>query len=239
MGKPKLPPPAPGSAFGLSVGDLMAALLLVFVLLLAATLLQLQEEYDNKAYVAEEYVETKRSLVEALREEFGGDLERWNAELDEEQLLIRFNSEGGTTVGGPRFYWARAGDYLLNDDHRAILSDFFPRYVAVINRDSFRQNIQEVRIEGHTDVSWYDTDNAYIGNMALSQNRTRSVLAYAIETLPASAQTWVQKRVTANGLSSSKLLLPSLPNDPRNRRVEFRIITNAEQELAKLLDLKS
>ena len=43
--------------FDLSTGDLMASLLMVFVLCLIGTMLQLQEEFDDKSKVAERYKE--------------------------------------------------------------------------------------------------------------------------------------------------------------------------------------
>ena len=244
MAKYQPPPPPPENGFALSVGDLMAALMLVFVLLLAATLLQLQEEFESRASVAERYVKVKEDLVAALKDEFSDDLVRWNAEIDEDKLLIRFNSVGGAAAGGPRFYWARAGDYQLTPDHREILDDFFPRYARVLERPQFRDNVQEIRIEGHTDASWYSDEDAYIGNMALSQNRTRSVLAYALNTVArastddgaSAGDDWLTSRITANGLSSSRLLVPDEPNAARNRRVEFRVVTNAEEELTSLLE---
>lgn len=49
--------------FSLSTGDLMAALLLIFVLLLIGTMLKLQEEFDSKSDVAERYKELQIDLI--------------------------------------------------------------------------------------------------------------------------------------------------------------------------------
>ncbi len=48
--------------FGLSIGDLMAALLLIFVLLLIGTMLKLQDEFESKSNVAERYKELQIDL---------------------------------------------------------------------------------------------------------------------------------------------------------------------------------
>ncbi len=231
-----------GNPFALSIGDLMAALLLIFILLLSATLLRLKDEQDDfksKTQVAEKYLEIKKQIFEALNTEFKNDLKKWNAEIVEDELLIRFNSSSKGGFDGPRFYWSRPGDYELNEDHIQILNDFFPRYIKVIHSKKFRKNIQEIRIEGHTDKSWgVDGDPGYIKNMELSQDRTRSVLEYSLNTVKDNDKLkWCKKSITANGLSYSKLLTEEDPTNEINRRVEFRIVTNAEQELKKLLKI--
>lgn len=226
--------------FALSIGDLMAALLLIFVLLLSATLLRLQNEYENKSMVAERYSEIKKKLYEALKDEFKEDLPRWNAEIDENSLTLRFNGNTIKEFDGPKFFWRKPGDYELNEDHKKILSDFFPRYIRVIYDEKFRNNVVEVRIEGHTDTQWYGVGSPYIKNMELSQNRTRSVLEYSLNTISKhDEREWAQEKITANGLSYSKLLLPGQPTNERNRRVEFRIVTDAEVQLEKMLELGS
>jgi hypothetical protein len=49
----------PHNPFALSIGDLMAALLLIFILLLSATLLQLKE----RAEMAEQYKDVKKEMI--------------------------------------------------------------------------------------------------------------------------------------------------------------------------------
>lgn len=76
--------------------------------------------------------------------------------------------------------------------------------------------------------------------MRLSQERTRSVLMYVFG-IPDLRETellrWLLARVTANGLSSSRLLaLPDGSEDTLgSQRVEFRVKTTAEDQLAKIL----
>ena len=49
---------------------------------------------------------------------------------------------------------------------------------------------------------------------------------------------WLKQYLTANGLSSSMLILDSddIENKEESRRVEFRVRTNAEKLLDKLLE---
>ena len=213
--------------FALSIGDLMAALLLIFILLLSSTLLRLQDEFENKTQIAERYTAIKEDIYNELINEFKDDLKNWNATIDEEDLLIRFS--------GPKVEFD-FGKSEVKPQFKEILSDFFPRYIRIITSPKFKDNIEEIRIEGHT-----DNISDYYTNMRYSQDRTRSVLYYVLEEteIDESWKDWVQLNLTANGLSFSK---PIADNDSElgrnlNRRVEFRIRTNAEKQIDEILKL--
>lgn len=215
----------PQNPFALSIGDLMAALLLIFILLLSSTLLRLQDEFENKSLIAERYNSIKEDIYKELIKEFKDDLKDWNATIDEKDLLIRFS--------GPRVEFD-FGKSEVKPQFKEILSDFFPRYVRIITLPKFKDNIEEIRIEGHT-----DNKGTYFHNMELSQNRTRSVLNFVLEntSYETTEKTWIQLNLTANGLSYSK---PIADNDTElgqslNRRVEFRIRTNAEKQIDEIL----
>ena len=224
----------PENPFSLSIGDLMAALLLIFVLLLASTLLKLQEEFEQKSNVAERYTAIKENLYIELEKEFKDDLKKWNAVLDPNELSLRFRE--------PDVLFALNQD-KIKPLFKNILNDFFPRYIKVLTSPQFKNNIEEIRIEGHTDSSGpskgKNPQEDYYFNMALSQDRTRSVLEYSLSTLnDEKLKEWVQKRLTANGLSSSKPIFITNSNleDPiASRRVEFKIRTNAEEQIKEIL----
>lgn len=221
------------SSFSLSIGDLMAALLLIFVLLLAATLLRLQTEYDKRILVAEAYKNIQDSLYQDLHEEFDSDLKEWNAEFRRIDLSLRFKE--------PDVLFAQ-GQSNLREKFTEILDSFFPRYIAILTKDVYKDKIEEVRIEGHTSSEWQTKvtqDEAYFLNMELSQDRTRSVLEYCFTTLDSAIdKSWVMERITANGLSFSHLIKENgVELKEQSRRVEFRIKTNAEKELLNMMDI--
>lgn len=211
--------------FSLSIGDLMAALLLIFILLLSSTLLRLQDEFENKTQIAERYIAIKEDIYQELLNEFKDDLKNWNATIVEDDLLIRFT--------GPKVEF----DFGASDvkpQFKEILSDFFPRYVRIITDPKFKENIEEIRIEGHT-----DNISDYYTNMRYSQDRTRSVLYFVLEqtSIDQSVKAWVQLNLTANGLSFSKPISDNETELGRsiNRRVEFRLRTNAEEQIDEIL----
>lgn len=213
------------SSFGLSIGDLMASLLLLFVLLLAATLLNLQNQYDDQLEVAAQYTQVKKNIYDELQITFRDSLQAWQAEIDSTELVIRFTEPGMLFDNNQS---------NLKPEFRKILTGFFPRYINVLNRSEFKDNIEEIRIEGHT-----DSNGDYYYNMKLSQDRTRSTLEYSMEQLPEDIDSdWVRKRLTANGLSSSKPILnkDGSENKQASRRVEFRIRTNAERQIERILN---
>lgn len=216
----------------LSVSDLMAGLMMVFLFISIALMRHALLERDRIKEVAVAYQENQVAIYEALMDEFRDDLGAWDANVDEETLAFTFQS--------PDVLFA-TGSVVLRPRFRDILQDFFPRYLSRLS--DFNDSINEVRIEGHTSSAWAadSTDaQAYFNNMELSQGRTRSVLEYLYGLDKISdQQEWVKSNVAAVGFSSSKTVLDeeSDVEDPeRSRRVTFRVITNADTQIRQILD---
>lgn len=216
-----------------AVSDLMGGLMMVFLLISVIYLVQLEIQSQKIKDVALLYDRLRTQLYQDLKTEFADDLPRWGAEVKRDLSFQFYNTE---------VLFAHGSDDI-KPSFREILDDFFPRYVAIIMSDKYREDILEVRIEGHTSSDWGsagDPDVAYIKNMALSQARTRTTLAYLLElesVLP--DKPWLTRFVTANGLSSSKLVFDQDGHEDgiRSRRVEFRLRTDAESRIATILDV--
>ena len=214
-----------------SVSDLMAGLMMVFLLVSIVFMVNAEIERNKIRDVAVLYDRLRIQLYDDLRREFAPDLERWGAQINPD-LSIRF--------GRPELIFDK-GRNDLKAEFQAILRDFFPRYLTIITSDKYRDDIAEVRIEGHTSTGWVgrSADEAYILNMGLSQARTRSTLQYLL-ALPAvqAEKSWLTEHMTANGLSSSKpvLLADGTEDVERSRRVEFRLRTDAEARIATILN---
>lgn len=210
------------NAFSLSTGDLMAGLLFIFILLLMGALLQVQEKAEQDEEIVKRYDQIKTQLYIDLQEEFKDDLATWRATIDS-TLCVRFQE--------PSMLFAE-GDNALKDNFKTILNDFFPRYIAVLNRPEYRDNIEEIRIEGHT-----NSNGGYYSNMELSQDRTRTVLQYCMSLVGQDDANWLMGLITANGLSSSHPITTNgVENKELSRRVEFRVRTNAEKQLEDIAD---
>ena len=216
------------------LSDLMTGLMVIFLLIAVSYMMQVEADAARIKNVAIAYSEIKDALFEDLNKEFSLDLPKWKAQLLKSDLTIRFSE--------PEVLFA-TGSSELKPEFQAILQDFFPRYVRILTSAKYRDSISEVRIEGHTSSDWIgvaSAGDAYFLNMELSQARTRSTLAYVLN-LPADREqvAWLRRFVTANGLSSSRLILDNngMEDVARSRRVEFRIRTDAETRLAKILEV--
>lgn len=210
----------------LPMSDLMSGLMILFLFIAVSFIL-------NTKRVAENYEDNQEKIYHALHQEFEPNLDEWKAKIDKGSLTFIFTD--------PEVLF-QTGRSDLQQRFKAILAEFFPRYMKVVAE--YQHSISEVRIEGHTSSEWSDLvsdDIAYFENMRLSQDRTRSVLEYAYNL--ASVQTyrdWIKKNVSAVGMSSSKLIFDHNGKEDKtaSKRVTFRIMTNAEAQLRLLSELK-
>ena len=228
----------------ISISDMMAGLMVIFLFVALSFMLDAQEkknkievDRDRIKEIAVTYQRLQNNLYDDLLEEFKDDLDEWDASIDKPTLSVRFRA--------PDVLF-EIGKADLQERFKSILDDFFPRYIRILALDDekkYRDDIEEIRIEGHTSSEWnvsVSPNEAYILNMELSQNRTRSVLEYVlnIETEPIPGEReWTQKRLTANGLSSSKLRFKKSGEEDKiqSRRVEFRVRTNAEKRIVRII----
>ena len=215
------------------LSDLMTGLMVIFLLIAVLYMMRVEAEASRIKEVAIAYSEIKDALYSDLNTEFKNDLPKWNAQIDRQALSIRFTE--------PDVLFD-LGSSELKPTFKAILDDFFPRYVRILTSDKYKNAISEVRIEGHTSSRWstvVSPEDAYFLNMALSQARTRSALRYVMSIQPTVQQNWLRQYVTANGLSSSRLVTDKDGQEDadRSQRVEFRVRTDAETRIAKILEV--
>ncbi len=224
----------------MSVSDLMTGLMIIFLFVAVAYMIQVQ---DNQS-VLTEYVETKQHLHDRLVNEFKGDTAKWKMVVGRD-LSMKFRE--------PEVLF-KQGSGELQPKFKVILNEFIPRYLNILLTDSLRNRIREIRIEGHTDdlrMVKYGSD-PYLSNVLLSQERAYNVLSYIRNMESFKDYTSEQKKLldfwfTANGLSYGKALdskegYAALSNDSidkaKSRRVEFRIVTSGEEVLENFVNRK-
>ena len=157
---------------------------------------------------------------------------RWNAVIERETLTLRFLS--------PDILF-ETGDAKIRPRFKTILNDFIPRYMELLE-GQFADSVSEIRVEGHTSSEWEDstgTLEAFIKNMELSQERTRSVLEYSLNLEEIQYLTdWMTKTVSANGMSSARLILDDagLEEKRLSKRVEFRIRTKTQEVISEIIE---
>ena len=222
--------------FSFSIGDLMAGVLFIFVLLLASSMLEIQEKAERDAEIASRYNNIKSEIYFDIAKEFKDDLAQWNAVVDENDLSIRFSlDESGTKVS-----YFDSGRPDVKQEFKDVLDEFFPKYLRLIANPKYRDSIEEIRIEGHT-----DSNGGYMLNVGLSQDRARNVLDYCLQIAKndpdlKEMMEWAQYKITANGLSYSHPILNAdgSENKDLSRRVEFKVRTNAEAQLEEIAKMR-
>lgn len=212
----------------LTVSDLMAGLMMVFLFIAIVFMMNTQKENDKIKDVAVAYQQNQVAIYEALQTEFKDDLNKWGATIDKETLAFSFQS--------PDVLFAN-NETALSEAYKKILNDFFPRYIDVLR--PYRESLNEIRIEGHTSSAGLrgaTEAQAYFYNMRLSQGRTRAVLEYAYALMP-NESAWIKANIAAVGFSSSRLIMKDGMEDAaQSRRVSFRAITNADIQIKRILE---
>ena len=226
--------------FWIPYADLMTVLMIIFLFISLAYmgLVQFQKREQDKIF--EEYKLTKENLYKELEQAFKSDFTKWNLELDKD-LSIKFTN--------PEVLFP-SGKSEITPKFQQILSEFFPKYLKVILQEKYQDKIAEIRIEGHTDNRPInETDDAYIDNIKLSQDRSRKVLQFLrglnyYSTLTGKQEELLRFWLTANGLSFGRTLdknkeLTILSKQPidneRSRRVEFRLVTTSDRLVEKVI----
>jgi chemotaxis protein MotB len=182
--------------------------------------------------IAVTYKELQTALYQALRDEFDDDLPRWNASLERDNT-IRFNE--------PDVLFA-SGQAEIRTEFRVILDDFFPRYVSVLRLPKFQDEIEEVRVEGHTSKEWLGAEtmeDRYLRNAELSQERAFSVLDYCFRILEnGDEHGWLIHHLRANGVSFARPVVNDQGEEDRDRsrRVEFRAITKSRERIERIIE---
>ncbi|WP_121628755.1 OmpA family protein [Poseidonibacter antarcticus] len=195
----------------INIADVMSALMMIFMFIAIAFLYQILNE--KEIY--------KVQLNKALHKEFDKDLEEWKAIITKDNI-IRFDSPFSM------------GSDEIPQSFENILNEFFPRYIKLLSGRQFFKEIAEIRVEGHTSNGWGEASQkqSYIYNMNLSQKRASNVLTYCYnleDSIISSNIKWLQKKLRANGMSSSNLLYQdenkTSQDELRSRRVEFKVLT--------------
>ena len=233
----------------ISISDMMAGLMVIFLFIAISYMLHVSGDkqilidlIEQINQIVDTHKKLKRDLFNDLERKFSPHLEEWNAVLNRKTLSIRFKE--------PDVLFEQ-GKAIVRPPFKEILDKFFPEYIEILTETKtdmgeykYKDDIAEIRIEGHTSSEWYRDDRpdrAYIHNMKLSQDRTRSVLKYVLDIEHSRVQRnkqWITQHLTANGLSSSKLIFnpDGTQNRKESRRVEFRVRTNAEKRIEELVE---
>ena len=197
----------------ISISDLMSGLMMVFLFIAISFMLEVNNDKESIKNV-------KTSLNKILKLEFKDDLDNWNAEITENNI-IRFYS--------PKILF-KGGVSHISHSFKDVLNNFFPRYIKILTSKKYKSFIDEIRIEGHTSNDWGNETSKkliYIKNMELSQKRALNVLKYCYKIKNMNILSnlkWLETRLRANGMSFSKPIYTKSGEEDieKEKRVEIR-----------------
>jgi outer membrane protein OmpA-like peptidoglycan-associated protein len=237
----------------IGISDIMSGVMMVFLFLAVLFMLANEKEKQNieseKSRVeklADSYLLTQNSIKEIvltyresqkslnidLHNEFDRDFKRWGAEITDDNR-IRFQS--------PHILF-QAGSSEVSSHFKNILKELFPRYIEIVTSPKYRDEINEIRVEGHTSYGWGRSKNEeyiYMKNMELSQRRAWAVLKYCYSlSATEDRKNWITSKFRANGMAYSQPIYreDGLIDRERSRRVELIVTTKATEKIYKIIE---
>lgn len=238
-----------------SYSDMMAALLLVFILIMFAVVQKMQNQQDELV-AKQQTIEKQRITIKQLGGESGDDaqklqemeekvskiigvkaeiiedlkkeLKNVDLEIDGQTGAIQFNSE----------ILFDKNKSTLKQSGKKELDQFLKGYFKVLLDDKFRDNIAEIIVEGHT-----DTDGSYNYNLELSQKRALSVSKYCLNSreldLEDDQKKQLRKIMTANGRSYSNPIMRAdgSVDMSKSRRVVFQFRLKDDEMIQQLQEI--
>lgn len=214
-----------------SYSDMMAALLLMFILIMSLALSQANSQaiqLQEKTEQLNNLLGVKPEIVAELKKE----LSEFDVNIDEKTGDILFKSD----------ILFDYNNTALKDEGSNFLSGFFPKYLGVILSEKYIPYIAEIIIEGHT-----DDIGGYMFNLKLSQDRALSVAEYCIgdknQFVTGEALDKLRSIITVNGKAFSNPIYTddskTVIDRDRSRRVEIKFRLKDDEtidELQKILN---
>ncbi len=197
--------------FWVSYSDLLAAMLMIFVLLLVVALFHFSDANRQKQSLLERqeqkllsFHQTQQALIQKLESAFEGK----DVRVDPDTGVLHVHS--GILFG--------EDEAILRPEGRARLDIIFDTYFRVILDKAFVDSIKQIEIEGHT-----NSRGAYLYNLELSQQRALAVMTALLDRAGADRDK-LESMVVAGGRSYSHLILDDRgEEDPvRSRRIEIK-----------------
>lgn len=186
---------------------------------------------QKKAFAAQT---ARISTMVGVRSEIIADL---SAALKKNNIRATVDSSGDIVLESTVFF--ESGKSVIKQEGRALLDQFLPVYLSVLLRPEYRDYLDLIIIEGHT-----DSTGTFSANMKLSSERAQTVLEYclSIRGLSAEQQKLLQSKLSAQGRSSSELVYNAdgTENKDASRRVEFKFrLKDSEmvQEMQQILEM--
>lgn len=220
----------------ISLSDMMTWLMLIFLLISILTISEIQKKEENKNKILIEYSNVREDIYKDLKKAFEEKSENWDMIVSDD-LTIKFNNDE---------LLFEANKSEIREKFKIILNEFIPKYFSVINNEKYSWKIKEIYIEWHASGRWCTN---YLSCLDISQERANSVLTYIFnseyfKSLSEKDKKKFEFMLTSSWFSSWRNLDKNWNsifnswlerNDDKSRRVEFRILTNSDELIEKIL----
>ena len=127
------------SSHWITISDMMSGIMMIFMMIAVAFMVtiendkkQLEMQHDKMRDLAQNYSNLQNELYKDLMKEFGKDLKRWDAFIDED-TTIRFQKQD---------ILFDVGEKRVKERFQKILDDFFPRFIAILYNEKYRDSCQ-------------------------------------------------------------------------------------------------
>lgn len=250
-----------------SYSDMMAALLLMFILVMASILLRSSKIYEEKLQAQKEAQYEINNQLEKLKEQ-EAKLNIQERQLEEQNTIMKEQQEKLDKIIGVKAQIIEelslafeksdmsvmvdqsTGSIMLNSsilfdfgkselkpEGKDFLDEFLPTYFNVLLSDEISPYISEIIIEGHT-----DTAGNYMNNLKLSQERAFSVVTYCFnesDNKTISNVETLRNIITANGRSWNDLIYDEngAENPEASRRVEFKFRLKDDEMIDAMMEI--
>lgn len=238
--------------YWMSYSDMMAALFLVFILIISFTLVQ-YEHAKNELFAQNEQRERDRQKLEEQNRELKASektiedvigikakiIEKLKERFDKKDIKIKVdNTTGAIELDSSILFDVDKSE--LKTEGKNKLRTVLPEYIDALFE--YENEISEIIIEGHTDndgVAGRTDYQNYLYNLRLSQDRALSVVKFCLDkksnifTLNKIEK--LKKMLTANGKSYSNLKYVNGHIDKKaSRRVEVKFRLGDDKMIAEI-----
>lgn len=200
--------------FWISFADLMTAMMILFLVVMVASLSSLTKRIHDDQTLRDEHEKKIKSLCESLKNRaatINGSIE-----VDCAQKKIKFGKVGNFA----------SNEFALKDDGKRAIQDIVPIILKVANSEEGRVLLKQVVVEGFT-----DTNGSYLHNLHLSLQRSEWVMCTLLDSrnpmqksLTDAEREQIRLLFLAGGVSfnNAKMANGQVMMDD-SRRVEFRM----------------
>ena len=247
--------------------DMMAGLLLLFVLVMCISFMEAQKNYREKLseQAAHQHTQTQLQKELSVRE---SEINAQQAALDEQEGLLADQQQKIEQIIGVKAdliadLKSQFDEHNLNvvideasgaialdsnvlfayneseltEEGIAMLGEILPVYCKVLMDPQYEDYLAELSIDGYT-----DTSGDYVYNLELSQARALAVASYLFQDadsfLTADELTSLKEKLTSNGHSmSNPVYSDGEVNMDASRRVEVRFRLKDEEMINELKDV--